>query len=454
MAFQHPPISGVVAFMALPDGSKRPREGHPPSSPTGLAGVPKRMGLWRWTMLAFVLGALLYAGIYSIRFFSEQLPRHEETAALAPVPSLPREDIHTLLADTPLMNRERGRFEVARGDKRFLVNTTLSDTLQQALNKKLDPRHARIIAIVAMTPSDGRVIGLAGFDRGNTDGDICFTGSFPAASIIKIVTAAAAVDNGGLSGSSVMTFNGQKHTLYRSQLKQRVNRYSNRITLSRAFAESVNPVFGKLGMHTLGAQTLQDAANRFGFNRDIPLEKPVFRSRFTAVDDAYHLAELASGFNRDTRVSALHGALMAAAVINDGKLPQPRIVDDIYNENGRRLYAGPNGSMGAAVSPEGAAEIKKMMRKTVKSGTCRKIFHPYRRDRVLSRLVIGGKSGSIDNRGHDARYDWFVGFAMDKNQGDAIAVAAVVAHHKYIGVRAGDYARTAIKAYFKEKVNR
>ena len=359
-------------------------------------------------------------------------------------------DVQKLLVETPLMNRETHRFELTLDGKRLLVTTALSDDLQKVLLTKLSPKHARTIAIAAITPSDGRVVGLAGFDRGNSTSDISLTGSFPAASIFKIVTAAAAVDVAGLNNGSKLTFNGQKHTLYRSQLKQRTNRYSNRITLARAFAESVNPVFGKIGMHTLGAEVLQETAKRFVFNREIPFEKPVFTSRFDAGTDPYRLAELASGFNRETRISAIHGALMAAAIVNDGKLPQPRIVEDIYDENGNRRYTGAAGILDTAVSVEGAAAIRNMMVKTVAAGTCRKIFHPYRRDPVLSQLIIGGKSGSIDNRDHDARYDWFVGFATDQQHEKSIAVAAVVAHQKYIGVRAGDYARYAIKQYFKK----
>jgi membrane carboxypeptidase/penicillin-binding protein len=90
------------------------------------------------------------------------------------------------------------------------------------------------------------------------------------------------------------------------------------------------------------------------------------------------------------------------------------------------------------------------MKATVKSGTSRKIFRGYRKDRVLSRLNIGGKTGSIDNHSHDARYDWFVGFGEEKEGGEKIVISVVVAHEEYIGTRAGKYARLAIKYYFQD----
>lgn len=445
MNLRHASVAGTAVLMALPGGFKKPTDRQTPQ-----ARGRNRLPLRQVVVVSFIVGALLYAGIYSVRFLSDRLSHLKQDRTPPSAQALTRRDVQRLLAETPLMNREAHRFEVTLGEKRLLVNTSLSDDLQKVLLAKLSPQYARTIAIVAIRPSDGRIVGLAGYDRGNSASDICLTGSFPAASIFKIVTAAAAIDAAGLKDDSVLTFNGQKHTLYRSQLKPGTNRYSNRISMANAFAESVNPVFGKIGMHTLGADVLQETAERFSFNREIPFEKLVFTSRFEAGTDPYLLAELASGFNRDTRLSALHGALMAAAIVNGGRLPQPRIVEDIYSENGHRLYSGTSGILDTAVSVAGAAAIRKMMQKTVATGTCRKIFHPYRRDRVLSQLIIGGKSGSIDNRDHDARYDWFVGFATDKKQEKTIAIAAVVAHQKYIGVRAGDYARYAIKQYFKK----
>ena len=69
---------------------------------------------------------------------------------------------------------------------------------------------------------------------------------------------------------------------------------------------------------------------------------------------------------------------------------------------------------------------------------------------MLSRLKLGGKTGSIYNRAHDARFDWFVGFATEKKGPEKMVVAVMVAHEDYIGTRAGQYARMTIEHYFKD----
>ena len=94
--------------------------------------------------------------------------------------------------------------------------------------------------------------------------------------------------------------------------------------------------------------------------------------------------------------------------------------------------------------------MHQLMAATVTSGTARKIFRGHRRSKVLSRLKLGGKTGSIFNRAHDARFDWYAGFASEKNGTEKMVVSVVVAHEEYIGTRAGQYARMAIEYYFKD----
>jgi membrane carboxypeptidase/penicillin-binding protein len=73
----------------------------------------------------------------------------------------------------------------------------------------------------------------------------------------------------------------------------------------------------------------------------------------------------------------------------------------------------------------------------------------YRRDKIISRLEIGGKTGTINNKTDDVKYDWFVGYAQDKAGDGKLILSVLVAHQKYIGIRATQYAIMAFKQYFK-----
>lgn len=379
-------------------------------------------------------------------------PRSAQAAVdTAGGPMLSKTDVQDLLVDQPLSDLMKKRFFVRWGEQKLAVDPSIDEALQHYLTKRLYERTSRYIAIVVMEGTSGRILALVGFDKRNPDDNPCLDNRFPAASIFKIVTAGAAMEHCHLSSGSTLSYNGAKHTLYKSQLKKINNRYTHRTTLAASFAQSVNPVFGKLGRHCLGQDALAQYAEAFGFNRAIPFELPLSPSRAPVTADPYQWAEMASGFNRQTVISPLHGALLAAVVPNGGMLIEPTIVDRITDATGQVLYRSGQTGGYRAVTTQTAREMERLMRETVRRGTARKIFRRSAKDRVLSQLVIGGKTGSIDNAGHDARYDWFVGFARHSRSREAVAVAVVVAHEKYIGRRAGEYARMAFHEYFRHR---
>ncbi len=360
-----------------------------------------------------------------------------------------KKEVQVLLDGQSLVNLNKEIFNFNANGTQFQVDTSLDVSLQTFLLKHLNLSTSRYIGIVGMDPTTGRILSMVGFDKTDPSNDPCVDNRFPAASIFKIVTAAAAIEECGLNLNSKLTFNGRRHTLYKSQLKDRINKYTNQITFKESFALSVNPVFGKIGAHYLGKTILEDYALAFGFNRDIDFEIEVAPSQISFSDDPYQWAEIACGFNRQTKISPLHGALITAAILNQGQMVAPTIVDQIHDANGRILYRSHPMTINQAITPQASKIVNNLMKTTIQSGTCQSVFRGSNKDPTLSKLNIGGKSGSINNKSHDARYDWFVGFAEEKQGTAKIVVSAVVAHEKYIGTRASQYARMAMKHYFR-----
>ena len=360
-----------------------------------------------------------------------------------------KRDIRNLLDSGAFVNLQDKSFDHDINGRHFRIDTSLDIPLQNFIMKKMDHSTSRYIAIVAIDPNTGKILSMAGFDKSNPDGNPCIDGMFPAASIFKIVTAAAAVEKCGLNATSRLAYNGNKHTLYKSQLKDRTNKYTNRITFKDSFAQSVNPVFGKIGALYLGKPVLEAYASSFGFNRKIEFELPVSASFFSISDEPYEWAEIASGFNRTTTITPLHGALIASTLVNQGKLIEPTIVLQIVDDNGHPFYRSRSVPVHQVITPGTSDVLNDLMKETIRTGTSKKAFKGFQKDRTLSRLDIGGKTGSIYNDTHDARYDWFVGFAKEKKGTEEIALSVLVAHEKYIGVRASYYARMIIEYYFQ-----
>ncbi|MDP6395999.1 MAG: penicillin-binding transpeptidase domain-containing protein [Desulfobacterales bacterium] len=362
---------------------------------------------------------------------------------------LHKNDVQVLIANKSIVNWTEKTFHFVSNGQTLIAKTTLDISLQNYLAEKLDRVNSRHIGIVVMDPSTGKVLSMIGFDKTDSSNNPSTDSQFLAASIFKIVTAAAAIEKCGFNPKTILTYNGGKHTLYKSQLKNRKNRYSNKITFRDSFAQSVNPVFGKIGVHCLGKIELQKYAEAFGFNRNIPFEIPLAPSLISLSDNPYQWAEIASGFNRETTLSPLHGALITSVIFNQGMLVEPTVIEVIANGKGESIYQSRLATLNRVITPGASKIIYELMKATIKFGTPKKAFRGHRTDKILSKLHIGGKTGSIYNKARNSRYDWFVGFAERKDAPNKLVISVLVAHDKYIGKRASSYARLAIKHYFR-----
>ena len=404
----------------------------------------------------FGLVILLLVGAAAFGLWPHGSAKKEAPAEVPQETGLSPEVVHSLLPADQMATSTRQAYSATVEGAPVTVSTTLNIELQEFLISEFKRNIAkkrgtpRYVSAVAMDAQTGRVIALAGIsgDKGSVNPSL--EAHYPAASLFKIVTASAAVETLGLSPTSKLNFNGGKYTLYKRQLTNKKNRYTNTITLRDSFAQSVNPVFGKLGALRLKKEKLAAYGDKFFFNRPIDFDLPVQPSVLTLEDKPYQWAEVACGFNRTTLISPLHGALLASAAANGGVIPAPILVESVVDNEAKELYSANTHPLGRVTSSKSAQAVQKLMERTIRSGTAKKSFSGYRRDAVLKNLTLGGKTGSIFNRDRDVRVDWFVGFAKEKKTGRTLAVSVVVGHQKYIGTRAAQYARMAITNFFSQ----
>ncbi|MFH1076007.1 MAG: penicillin-binding transpeptidase domain-containing protein [Pseudomonadota bacterium] len=368
---------------------------------------------------------------------------------------LTKQDIRLMLDPSNICSSKGKIVQAHYLDNNFTVVTTIDPDLQQYMIGEIEGSKSPMVGFVAMEPDTGRIIALVESKKPNTVKSVCLSSCFPAASIFKIVTAAATIEeHKDISASTIMTYTGGKYTLYKSQLSEKPVRYSQAIPLEKCFAQSINPVFGKLGIFKLGKGLLEEYAFRFGFNQPIDFELPVEKSNISVSDDAYRCAEIACGFNHETMISPLHGAMLCSIALNGGNLVEPMVVEQISDSNNSIRYTGNGRNIRSVVSTETSLELKKLMEATITSGTGRRTFRGYNQDPILSALSIGGKSGSINNENDTLRYDWFVGFSeeRDSNNPKKLIVSVLVVHDSQLRTRSQQYAILAIKHYFGSAV--
>jgi penicillin-binding protein A len=386
------------------------------------------------SVLAFVLpaSALLLAGVAVPH--ADGVPAQDaepaRTAGLAHAPVEPPRIGETRL-DPAL-----GRFVAPLGDGRAIL--TLDPRLQTRLERSLATYRVPWGATVLLEAGTGRVLALA--EHSNAEPErrgLALAALAPAASIFKIVTAAALLER-GVSPDEEVCYHGGRRRLAPRHLADDPRRDRRCLSLTEAFGQSTNVVFAKLADRGLDPGALREAAERLLFNAEIAFVAPVEASAAQIPDDPFGLANTAAGFG-EVKLSPLHAAVLASIVANGGVLVPPVLVDDAQG-----APVPPPASPSRVLEEAVAADLAGMMRSTVTSGTARRAF--LRPAPSLRGVEVAGKTGSLADAEPYRDYSWFVGYApADRPE---VIVATVMVNGKLWHARAPTVAREALEAFF------
>ena len=306
--------------------------------------------------------------------------------------------------------------------------------------------------MVALRPDNGQILAMVNSaEDGDTERkDLCLSGDHPAASLFKIISAAAAIEARDFSPDKALYYRGGKYTLYKNQLRQEHGQYTHKTNLREAFSGSINPVFGKIGIYDLGRDLIARYAEKFYFNRTIPFDLPLTRSRIEVPEDDFGLAEIASGFNKRTLMSPLHAAMITSSVANNGDMMEPWIISNIRDGSDRILYSVRPRILANPIRSETAQQMKLLMQDTVRNGTCRRTFRSLLRKKDFQDFELGAKTGTINDKFDRYKYDWLTAYALPGKEGvgHGICVVVLAVHGSKLGVRAKDIAKRIIDYHF------
>ena len=329
------------------------------------------------------------------------------------------------------------------------VNYTLDLELQFETERLLGKHNPDFGVFVAIDPDTGHVLAMADSSRDGLDhGNLALKNTYPAASVSKIITAVAAINENRATASTVIPFNGKSTSLYKKNVfEHKNNKWTRKYTLEESFAKSVNVVFGRLGAIDLGAETMLDYSNRLGFNGQ-------FASDFTFAngyieldpDDDWQVAEMASGYTTRNTLSPLHGAILSAAAINGGNLVAPVLVESLVGPFGIPIYVHESPGLSPAMTESASLQLKEMMQSTISIGSARKSFRGFHKNH-LQNVTIGGKTGSLTGFKPKGKYDWFVGFGEHGDRKIAFAMLCINKEKWY--VKSTRFAREVLEFYFK-----
>jgi peptidoglycan glycosyltransferase len=311
---------------------------------------------------------------------------------------------------------------------------TIDPRLQGELEALLEKYETPYAAVVAMEPGTGRVLAMAEHSAAAPGlRGLATRALYPAASVFKIVTAAALLDVGVAPGE-VLCARGGKRKVKAAQLEDS-ERDVRCLTFSRALATSANVIFAKFTSRYLDPGKLKAVARAFHFNVPFRFPVPADVSLAAVPDETYPLALTGAGFG-DVYLSPLHGVALAAVAANKGVWRAPVLLE-------RDVSAAPPTER--VVSEQVAAQLTAMLEETVTEGTARRVFS----ERGMRVPGAVGKTGSLADKAPFRDYTWFVGFAP--KEAPRVAVAAVIVNEARWRIRATWLGREAMRLFFSRR---
>ena len=241
---------------------------------------------------------------------------------------------------TPLLRgdtiRLAGRRYVADLADGGLAELTLDPQMQQSTESLLRAFQVPFGAAVVVSVPDGRVLALVGQSAADPRlgaAELALRPWAPAASVFKVVSAAALVENGVL-GSARTCYHGGVSSIVADNLVDlpAIDRRCD--TLAFGLGKSQNAIIAKLATRHLTAGDLTRVGRSFGFDEAIPFDLPIEPSHLDVPADGLEFARTAAGFWHST-LSPMHGALLAAAIANRGQMPAPMLIDRARDRSGR-----------------------------------------------------------------------------------------------------------------------
>ncbi|MCP4665403.1 MAG: hypothetical protein GY849_03465, partial [Deltaproteobacteria bacterium] len=119
-------------------------------------------------------------------------------------------------------------FILERDEGRLFIQSSIDRNLQEYALGLLQNSGTLQAAAVVLRPKDGRILAMASHEKGGSEENLCLQADFPAASLFKIVSAAAALESAGFTPDRPVFYVGRKYTLYKGQLRRRRGKYAEK----------------------------------------------------------------------------------------------------------------------------------------------------------------------------------------------------------------------------------
>lgn len=359
------------------------------------------------------------------------------------------------------------------------LKLTINPAVQQAGEQALSERGAG--AFVSMNIHTGEILGigsnptydptvwtktmsqkeyesLAGEEGGEPLFNRAVEAAWPTGSTYKLMTALAGLENGYVTGSTVVDDNGYIE-LAGQKFENSEGAVNGPISLTHAFEVSSDVYFYKLGARMWNNSDLQDWSHKMGIGdptgidiptgesaeglvpskewRDQLFEEELTDRPWSQGDDV----QLAVG-QGDLQTNPLQMAIAYATLGNGGTVVTPHLGMEVLDPAGRVLKEiDPGPRRHVDISPESRQLIMEGLHLATSGpgGTATSVFNEFP-------IEIAGKTGTAERAGHAYNMSWFISLAPYPNPN--VVTVVVVEEGGFGAESAAPANKQILEAYF------
>ncbi|MEI8027565.1 MAG: penicillin-binding transpeptidase domain-containing protein [Pseudomonadota bacterium] len=328
-------------------------------------------------------------------------------------------------------------------------NTTLVPKIQDYMEKFIASKGNQIASVIVVEVKTGKILAMAQGLKPESWGSSVNTAlhnSFPAASLFKTISSAAAIELSNLNPDFEIGLGGGcSHVMPDgSWLRNTPIGKFGGISLRKAYGLSCNGYFARLAVSDLGLGVVNDFAHRFGFDRPIPADFDIpvspLNSPNPQTSSANTVGAFAAGFGL-VGLAPVLSAWQMLAVANDGAPMPLRILE----ESSPSMPPMPR-----VISEDAAKVLRNVMSQTVLRGTATAAFR--NRKFAAIRPFAGGKTGTLNGKSPEGLTTWFAGM-MPLGRPEVVVTAVTVAGQRWV-IKAPQIASEALWIYNEVKNGR
>lgn len=329
-----------------------------------------------------------------------------------------------------------------------ILHYSIRNGLQKRVHDFLAKKQVPFGVFVAIEPSTGRILAMTSYSSVDPRWvQSAFFDLYPMASLFKIITASAALENKKITPETVVEFRGKPYSENPRYWDISPRGNNNRMDVGYALGKSINPVYGQVACNIAGKSSVMECVRRFGFNQQLLPGVPVKVSKASDPQSGHALMLMGAGLDHEVKISPLHAAVIISAIANQGRMMVPTLTDKVVDAAGGQKEGHTPRELRRLVSPETAASLTQMLSNTVTRGTSRRAFHDRQGRPMLAGIDIAAKTGSIDGTDPKGHYSWFAAYAPAHEP--RIALVALVINQDRWKIKSSQVGEQALEEFFR-----